>query len=86
MTTATQAPKTANAPYRSFLDDLVERLGGIPLSRFWLEPAPGTATEADVLEAERRLQPALRTGRRSLGGESDGVSRIAVGGRIDRDS
>jgi Uma2 family endonuclease len=36
------------------LDDLVERLGGIPLSRILAVPAPGTATEGDVLEAERR--------------------------------
>jgi Uma2 family endonuclease len=36
------------------LEDLVERLGGIPLSRILVTPAPGTATESDVLEAERR--------------------------------
>jgi Uma2 family endonuclease len=38
------------------LDDLVDRLGGIPLSRILVEPAPGTATFADVLEAERRYK------------------------------
>ena len=54
MTTATPiAPATATAKPPT-LDDLVERLGGIPLSRILVDPAPGTATEADVLEAERR--------------------------------
>jgi Uma2 family endonuclease len=32
--------------------DLMERLEDIPASRIWLHPAPGTATEKDVLEAE----------------------------------
>jgi Uma2 family endonuclease len=31
------------------LQDLVDRLGGIPLSRILAEPAPGTATEADLI-------------------------------------
>lgn len=31
------------------LADLVERLGGIPLERIKLHPAPGTASEADVV-------------------------------------
>ena len=54
MTTATTfAPVPAIAKPPS-LDDLVERLGGIPLSRILIDPAPGTATEADVLEAARR--------------------------------
>ncbi|MFO0957344.1 MAG: Uma2 family endonuclease [Isosphaeraceae bacterium] len=38
--------------------ELLERLGGIPPGRVRLIPAPGTATEADVLrhrEADRRL-------------------------------
>jgi len=43
--------RTAQPPT---LDELVERLGGIPLSRILAQPAPGTATEADLLEAERR--------------------------------
>jgi Uma2 family endonuclease len=34
------------------LADLRKRLGGIPLDRIWFHPAPGTATERDVLEAE----------------------------------
>src|SRR4051794_20330640 len=35
------------------LAELVERLGDIPLSRIRLQPAPGTATEADVVALER---------------------------------
>jgi Uma2 family endonuclease len=31
------------------LQELVDRLGGIPLSRILAKPAPGTATEADLL-------------------------------------
>ena len=34
--------------------DLLERLGGVPLDRIRFHPPPGTATERDVLEAERR--------------------------------
>ena len=30
--------------------ELVERLGGIPLDRIWLQPPPGTATEHDVIK------------------------------------
>lgn len=36
------------------LADVVERLGGIPLDRIRFRPVPGTATENDVLEIERR--------------------------------
>jgi Uma2 family endonuclease len=36
------------------LADLHKRLGGIPLDRIRFEPAPGTATEQDVLELDRR--------------------------------
>ena len=54
MSIATQtAPQTAIAKPPN-LSDLVERLGGFSLSRILSVPAPGTATEADVLEAERR--------------------------------
>jgi hypothetical protein len=38
--------------------DLVERLGAIPLNRLRYDPAPGTATEEDVVrlhESEERL-------------------------------
>jgi Uma2 family endonuclease len=34
---------------------LVERLGGIPLSRILADPAPGTATEADLLDVKRQF-------------------------------
>jgi len=34
------------------LADLVERLGGIPLDRIRIRPAPGTATEEDVIAVE----------------------------------
>ena len=36
------------------LADLMRRLGGIPLERIWFHPAPGTATENDVITAELR--------------------------------
>jgi Uma2 family endonuclease len=36
------------------LADLRQRLGGIPLERIWFHPAPGTATEKDVVAAEAR--------------------------------
>jgi Uma2 family endonuclease len=36
------------------LADLIDRLGGIPLDRVRARPAPGTATEADVVEVELR--------------------------------
>lgn len=36
------------------LQDLVDRLGGIPLSRVMVNPPPGQATEADVIEIRRR--------------------------------
>jgi Uma2 family endonuclease len=52
MATITQVPAPAET-----LADLLERLGDIPLERIRLRPAPGTATEADVvaaLEAPRK--------------------------------
>jgi Uma2 family endonuclease len=36
------------------LQDFVERLGNIPLSRVLMKPPPGRATEADLLQADRR--------------------------------
>jgi Uma2 family endonuclease len=36
------------------LADLLERLGGVSPARVRFDPLPGTATEADVLEVERR--------------------------------
>jgi Uma2 family endonuclease len=49
MSLATIAP-----PEIKTLADLRKRLGGIPLDRIWFHPAPGTATEKDVIEAEAR--------------------------------
>jgi Uma2 family endonuclease len=45
---------TIAAPDIKTLADLWQRLGGIPLARIWFHPAPGTATEKDVIEAEVR--------------------------------
>ena len=55
MTTATAIASTGSIGDPPNLDDLVERLGGITLSRILVDPAPGTATETDVLEAQRRF-------------------------------
>jgi Uma2 family endonuclease len=49
MSQATIAP-----PDIKNLADLRQRLGGIPLERIWFHPAPGTATEQDVITAEER--------------------------------
>jgi Uma2 family endonuclease len=49
MSHATIAP-----PEIKTLADLRRRLGGIPLERIWFRPAPGTATEKDVILAEKR--------------------------------
>ena len=49
MSQATIAP-----PDIKTLADLRQRLGGIPLKRIWFHPAPGTATEKDVIEADER--------------------------------
>jgi Uma2 family endonuclease len=43
---------TTDAP--PTLQDLMKRLGKIPLSRVLMDPPPGRATEADLFEAERR--------------------------------
>jgi hypothetical protein len=37
--------------------DLLDQLGGIPPERVHLTPAPGTATEKDILEMEARGGP-----------------------------
>jgi Uma2 family endonuclease len=41
-------------PAERTLADLLNDLGNVPLSRILLKPLPGTATEQDVLEVERR--------------------------------
>jgi Uma2 family endonuclease len=48
----TTVPKTSPSIYT--LADLLERLGGIPPERVQFQPSPGTATEQDVIEIERR--------------------------------
>jgi Uma2 family endonuclease len=45
---------TIDPPEIKTLADLRRRLGGIPLERIWFRPAPGTATEKDVILAEER--------------------------------
>jgi Uma2 family endonuclease len=45
---------TIAAPEIKTLADLRRRLGGISLERIWFHPAPGTATEKDVIAAEAR--------------------------------
>jgi Uma2 family endonuclease len=47
-------PATIAPPIIKTLADLQKRLGRIALDRIWFRPAPGTATEKDVLEAENR--------------------------------
>ncbi|HVS40295.1 MAG TPA: Uma2 family endonuclease [Gemmataceae bacterium] len=42
------------APPLATLADLIERLGGVPLHRIRVHPAPGTAVEQDVLEAAKQ--------------------------------
>jgi Uma2 family endonuclease len=42
------------APPRRTLADLLEQLGDVPLCRILVEPAPGTATEQDVIDVEAR--------------------------------
>lgn len=39
--------------------ELLHQLGGVPLERILVRPAPGTATEADVLAAERQPRKRL---------------------------
>jgi Uma2 family endonuclease len=50
MTTVLQPAETRAKVYT--VADLIERLGDVPLDRIWMHPAPGTATEADVIAAD----------------------------------
>ena len=54
MREAVMSQATIAPPDIKNLADLRRRLGGIPLERIWFHPAPGTATEKDVIEAEAR--------------------------------
>jgi Uma2 family endonuclease len=51
-TEATDAESAIAGPPK--LDALIARLGNIPLSRVLTQPAPGSATEADLIEVRRR--------------------------------
>jgi Uma2 family endonuclease len=44
----------AISPSIKTLADLLDRLGGVPLERIRFRPSPGTATVADVIEAQRQ--------------------------------
>jgi Uma2 family endonuclease len=51
---AIMSQATIAIPTIKTLADLQDRLGGVSLKRIWFHPAPGTATEKDVIEAEER--------------------------------
>jgi Uma2 family endonuclease len=51
---AVMSRATIDPPDIKTLADLRRRLGGISLERIWFRPAPGTATEKDVILAEER--------------------------------
>ena len=53
-TTLASTPLPDTPPTTRTLADLLEALGGIPPQRVLAEPPPGTATERDVLDADRR--------------------------------
>ena len=46
------AQATIAPPAIKTLADLKKRLGDVPLERIWFRPAPGTATEKDVVDAD----------------------------------
>lgn len=48
-----------NPPMVDNFAELMERLGGVPLERIRMSPAPGTATEEDVLAAENEPRKRL---------------------------
>ncbi len=45
----------SSTPHFDTFDELMDRLGDIPLSRIRMKPPPGTATEADVIRAKGQL-------------------------------
>jgi Uma2 family endonuclease len=47
------ATATTKRPKFDNFAELMEQLGGVPLERILMQPPPGTATEKDVLAAER---------------------------------
>ena len=71
---ADTAVKTSRTASRT----CVERLGNIPLSRVRIDPPPGLATEADVLEAERKHNKLCELVDGVLVEKGDGISRVAA--------
>lgn len=58
MTVASAAPSPPQSTVPDTLAEMLERIGNVPLERVRARPAPGTATEEDVLDlhqCERRL-------------------------------
>lgn len=53
------ATTTSKQPKFDNLAELMEQLGGVPLERIRMRPPPGTATEKDVLAAEREPRKRL---------------------------
>jgi Uma2 family endonuclease len=53
------ATATPKRPKFDNLAELMEQLGGVPLERIRMRPPPGTATEKDVLAAERESRKRL---------------------------
>src|SRR5215472_8966577 len=53
------ATATPKQPKFDNLAELMEQLGGVPLERIRMRPPPGTATEKDVLAAEREPRKRL---------------------------
>ena len=82
MATATASP----SPAERTLADLLDELGNVPASRILLTPPPGTATEQDVLEAERRTgcPPELIDGVlvEKTEGYSESVLAVAIAARL----
>ena len=61
MATVTTRRKPESAPEQpATLADLLRQLGNIPARRVRLHPAPGTATERDVLLNHRSLPSSLQ--------------------------
>jgi Uma2 family endonuclease len=48
-------PTKTSTPYFDTADEMLDRLGDIPLWRIRMSPPPGTATEEDVIRAEGRF-------------------------------
>ncbi len=54
MSSAIANPNAKTIARPPTIDGLIERLGGIPLNRVLSQPAPGLATEPDLIEAQRK--------------------------------